>query len=204
MDEQDQIAAAQKGSLGAFNDLVKAYEQRVFNLCYRMLGEREAAADATQEAFLSAYKALDRFRGGSFKAWLLRIATNACYDQLRVLQRRPSQSLDHMLAGDDDHENGALDLPSTDRSGDPEDRALQSELSREIQQALAQLPYDQRVALILLDIQGLSYDEIAGVMNTNLGTVKSRISRARYKMRDLLLGRGGELIQSRVRPISEG
>src|SRR5215212_4924381 len=136
MDEQEQIAAAQRGSLGAFNDLVRTYEQRVFNLSYRMLGEREAAADATQETFLSAYKALDRFRGGSFKAWLLRIATNACYDQLRVLQRRPSQSLDHMLAGGDDHENGALDLPSMDRSSDPEDRALQSELSREIQQAL--------------------------------------------------------------------
>jgi RNA polymerase sigma factor (sigma-70 family) len=200
MDEQDQITAAQRGSLGAFNDLVRAYEQRVFNLCYRMLGDREAAADATQETFLSAYRALDRFRGGSFKAWLLRIATNACYDQLRALQRRPTQSLNHLM-GDEDA--GELDLPDRDRTGDPEDRALQAELSREIQQALAQLPAEQRMALILLDIQGLSYDEIAVAMNTNLGTVKSRISRARYKMRDLLLGRG-ELLQGRVRPISEG
>src|SRR6476660_2531779 len=115
MDEQDQIAAAQRGSLGAFNDLVRAYEQRVFNLCYRMLGEREAAADATQETFLSAYRALDRFRGGSFKAWVLRIAANACYDQLRIRQRRPSQSLDHMLGAEDDT---PLDLPSADRSTD--------------------------------------------------------------------------------------
>ena len=202
MDEQEQIAAAQRGSLGAFNDLVRTYEQRVFNLSYRMLGDREAAADATQETFLSAYRALDRFRGGSFKAWLLRIAANACYDQLRVLQRRPTQSLDHMLSHDDG-EDTALDLPSHDRTTDPEDRALQSELSREIQQALAQLPPDQRLALILLDVHGLSYDEIAGATNTNLGTVKSRISRARYKMRDLLLGRG-ELLQGHPRPISEG
>jgi RNA polymerase sigma-70 factor (ECF subfamily) len=201
MDEQDQIAAAQRGSLGAFNDLVRVYEQRVFNLCYRMLGDREAAADATQDTFLSAYRALARFRGGSFKAWLLRIATNACYDQLRVLQRRPTQSLNHMRHADD--EEGELDLPDRDRTGNPEDRALQAELSREIQLALAQLPAEQRMALILLDIQGLSYEEIAVAMNTNLGTVKSRISRARYKMRDLLLGRG-ELLQGRVRPISEG
>ena len=202
MDEQDQIAAAQRGSLGAFNDLVRAYEGRVFNLCYRMLGEREAAADATQDTFLSAYRAIDRFRGGSFKAWVLRIAANSCYDQLRARGRHPTQSLDHAMGGDGDEET-TLDLPSTDRSSDPEDHLLQAELGREIQAALAQLPADQRLALILVDIQGMSYEEIAAALNTNLGTVKSRISRARLKMRDLLLGRG-ELFAGRVRPTSEG
>ncbi len=200
MDEQLQISSAQNGSLGAFNDLVRTYEQRVFSLCYRMLGDPDSAADATQEAFLSAYRAIDRFRGGSFKAWLLRIAANACYDQLRIRQRRPTQSLDHLMHGGND--DAPLDLPSLDRTGDPEDRALQAELSREIQHALAQLPDDQRIALIMVDIQGLSYEEIASAMNTNLGTVKSRISRARFKMRDLLLGRG-ELLQGRSRSITE-
>ena len=169
------------GSLGAFNDLVRAYEQRVFNLCYRMLGDRDFAADATQEAFLSAYRALDRFRGGSFKAWLLRIAANACYDQ----SGPPAPP--HPIAGPpaaNEDDDAPLELPSPDRSTDPEDRALQAELSREIQHALAQLPHDQRIALIMVDIQGLSYEEIAAAMNTNLGTVKSRISRARFKMRD--------------------
>src|SRR5947209_5785339 len=97
MDEQQQIEAAQRGSLGAFNDLVRLYEERVYNLCYRMLGTPEAAADTTQDTFLAAYQALSRFRGGSFKAWLLRIATNACYDQLRRRQRRPTQSLDQLM-----------------------------------------------------------------------------------------------------------
>jgi len=198
-DEAEQIAAAQRGSLGAFNDLVRDYEQRVYTLCVRILGDRDAAADATQEAFLSAYRALDRFRGGSFKAWILRIATNACYDQLRAQARRPTQSLDYLADADD----APLEVPSPDRSTDPEARALQAELSREIGRALAQLPHDQRLALVLLDIQGLSYDEIATVTNTNLGTVKSRISRARTRMRDLLLERG-ELLQGRVRPSSEG
>ena len=195
MDEQQQIEAAQRGSLGAFNDLVGTYEARVYNLCYRMLGQAEAAADDTQDTFLSAYQAIGRFRGGSFKAWLLRIATNACYDQLRRRQRRPSQSLDALM-DDPDH---PLDFPSPDRQGDPEDRALTNELSREIQRALAGLPDDQRLALVLADIQGLSYDEIAAVTHTALGTVKSRISRARFKMRDALLGRG-ELFRSRARP----
>lgn len=200
MDEQLQISAAQRGSLGAFNDLVRLYEQRVYNLCYRMLGDPDAAADASQETFLSAYRALDRFRGGSFKAWLLRIAANACYDQLRVRQRRPTQSLDHLMHGEEG--DGPLELPSADRTTDPEDRVLQAELSREIQHALVQLPDDQRIALIMVDIQGLSYEEIAVAMNTNLGTVKSRISRARFKMRDLLLGRG-ELLRGRARSITE-
>jgi len=197
MDELEQIAAAQKGSLGAFNDLVAQYEQRVYNLCFRMLASPDAAADATQETFLSAWQAIGRFRGGSFKSWVLRIATNACYDQLRRRQRRPTQSLDQLM-GD---EQQPLDLPSPDRSSDPEDRALQTELSREIQRALNGLPEDQRLAIVLADIQGLSYDEIAEVTHTSLGTVKSRISRARFKMRDSLLDRG-ELLRSRARHIT--
>ena len=103
--------------------------------------------------------------------------------------------------GPSDHD-APLDLPSADRTTDPEDRALQAELSREIQHALAQRPEDQRIALIMVDIQGLSYEEIATTLNTNLGTVQSRISRARFKMRDLLLDRG-ELLQGRARSITE-
>src|SRR5438132_11446763 len=114
MDEAEQIAAAQRGSLGAFNDLVRAYEQRVYNLCSRILGDRDAAADAAQDTFFSAYRALGRFRGGSFKAWVLRIATNACYDQLRARERHPTQSLDY-LAGVDD---APLDPPSPDKNSD--------------------------------------------------------------------------------------
>ncbi len=186
MDESQQIRAAQNGSLGAFNDLVGAYEARVYNLCYRMLGNPDAAADATQDTFLSAYQAIGRFRGGSLKAWLLRIATNACYDQLRRNVRRPTQSLDEMM----DDPDAPVDFPSNDRSGDPEARAEQAELRRDIGLALLELPDEQRMALVLSDIQGLSYEEIAEVTSSSLGTVKSRISRARFKMRDALLAKG--------------
>ncbi|MGI8588409.1 MAG: RNA polymerase sigma factor [Chloroflexia bacterium] len=186
MDESQQIRAAQGGSLGAFNDLVGAYEARVYNLCYRILGNPDAAADAAQETFLSAYQAIGRFRGGSLKSWLLRIATNACYDQLRRNVRRPTQSLDEMM----DNPDAPADFPSNDRSGDPEDRALQAELRSDIGLALLELPDEQRIALVLADIQGLSYEEIAEVTSSSLGTVKSRISRARFKMRDMLLAKG--------------
>jgi len=193
MDEQDQIAAAQKGSLGAFNDLVKAYEQRVFNLCYRMLGDREAAADATQDAFLSAYKALDRFRGGSFRSWLLRIATNACYDVLRARKRRPTVSLD----GESDGEEESAPLQIADGAETPDDFALRRELAAAIQGGLAVLPEEQRIILILSDIQGLAYEEIAEITSTNLGTVKSRLSRGRARLRDIL--KAGELLPARYR-----
>ncbi len=195
MDEEQQIAAAQQGSLGAFNDLVRAYEGRVYALCYRMLGNGEAAADAAQDTFFAAYQALGRFRGGSFKSWLLRIAANTCYDQLRRQRRRPQQSLDALL-DDPDH---PVDFAGGDRATDPEDRALQAELSRTIQAALADLPADQRLAIVLADIQGLSYEEIAVVCETALGTVKSRISRARGKLREAL-GSREELLGARGRP----
>ena len=96
MDEQALIASARKGDVRAFNQLVMLYQSMVYNLAYRILSDPDAAADATQDAFLSAFKAMHKFRGGSFKAWLLRIVTNACYDQLRRKQRRPTSSLDDL------------------------------------------------------------------------------------------------------------
>ena len=197
--EEKLIEAAQRGSLGAFNDLVRFYEQRVYNLCYRMLGNPDDAADVTQSAFISAYQAIGRFRGGSFKAWLLRLATNACYDQLRLRQRRPTQSLNILL----DDEEQPLDIPDTDRSGAPEGMALQAELGQYLQQALAKLPDEQRMAVILADVEGMSYDEIAVVTQTSLGTVKSRISRARLKLRDIML-KNRELLPTQYRHIGEG
>jgi RNA polymerase sigma factor (sigma-70 family) len=187
MDELALIAESQRGDLHAFNQLVLKYQTTVYNLAYRILGDGDAAADATQDAFVSAYKAIGRFRGGSFKAWLLRIVTNASYDQLRVKQRRPTDSLDDMLV-DPDH-----DSTLRDESESPEEFALRQELGSAIQGGLGGLPPDQRVVLILSDIEGLSYEEIADVTHVSLGTVKSRLSRARSKLRDYLLD-SGELL----------
>lgn len=196
MDERRLIVSAQRGNVQAFNQLVQAYQELAFNVAYRIVGDDDAAADATQDAFLSAYKALERFRGGSFKAWILRIVTNACYDQLRLKQRRPTTSLDDMLPGGD---HATL---MQDSSELPEEHLLRQELGQAIQKGLGVLPVEQRVALILSDIQGLEYKEIAQVTGTSLGTVKSRLSRGRARLRDYLLAKG-ELLPAGFRLQSE-
>jgi RNA polymerase sigma-70 factor (ECF subfamily) len=198
MDEQAFIRAAQKGDVAAFNQLVRAYQAQVYRTAYRVLGDQPAAEDAAQDAFVSAFKHLRAYRGGSFKAWLLRIVTNACYDQLRVKQRRPTASLDAMLL-DPDHPT-----PGADRAApeSPQDFAERQELGATIQRGLATLPADQRVTLVLVDIEGLSYGEAAETMATNVGTVKSRLSRARAALRDFLL-RQEELLPARYRLSSE-
>ncbi len=198
MDEQTLIAAAQQGNLNAFNQLVLTYQSSIFNTAYRILGDREAAADATQEAFLSAFRAIRHFRGGSFKAWLLRIVTNACYDQLRARQRRPTASLDAMLLNPDQPAPG-LERATAES---PHEVAERHELGALIQRGLDTLPYEQRVTLVLIDIEGLSYEEAANVLATNLGTIKSRLSRARAALRDFLVQQG-ELVPARYRLKSE-
>jgi RNA polymerase sigma-70 factor (ECF subfamily) len=193
MDEESLIKQAQKGDITAYNSLVLHYQDRVFNVAYRIMNEPDAAADATQEAFISAYKAIKRFRGGSFKAWLMRIVTNACYDELRWRQRRPQSSLDEIV---ENYESSPL-LVSENQPG-PEKHRQQTELVEEIKRCLEELPDDQRVATVLCDIEGFDYKEIASTLSISLGTVKSRISRARAKLRDCLQG-SGELLPANYR-----
>lgn len=190
--EQALIEAACRGELPAFNQLILAYQGLAYNVAFRILGNGEAAADATQDAFIKAFRSLGQYRGGSFKAWLLRIVTNVCYDQLRTLQRRPASSLDDLVI--DPEHAGRL----VDEAEQPTDYALRQELGGLIQRGIDRLPPEQRTVLILSDVEGLSYDEIAVVMNTSLGTVKSRLSRARAKMRDHLLAQQ-ELLPGRYR-----
>ena len=190
MDEAALIQDAKRGDangVAAFNTLVLAYQTQVYHVAYRIMGEPAAAADATQEAFISAYRALSSFRGGSFKSFILRVVTNACYDALRYQKRRPSTSLEGLSENDDEGDRD-VPIPSTDE--DPADAAVRSDLRRQIARAIQLLPPDQRVTFVLSDVQGLSYDEIADTMQTSLGTVKSRLSRARAKLRDLLLASG--------------
>ncbi len=177
------IEQAQNGELTAFNQLVLQYQEGVYNVALRLMGAGELAADITQETFLSAYKNLRRFRGGSFRAWLFRIATNLCYDLIRKGEKRRNESLQALqeTAGD----SGALvDLGET-----PEDGVLRRELVEEIKRGLLTLPAEQRATLVLCDIQGMSYEEIAVVTSASLGTVKSRLSRGRAHLRDYFLAR---------------
>ncbi len=189
--EAELVAASQRGDPRAFNEIVTLYQGQAYNLAYRTLGEPEAAADATQEAFLNAYRHIGQYRGGSFRAWLLRIVTNACYDEFRRRQRSPQTA--PLEPGEDE-----MALPVPDSSPTPEERALQGELQRHLMSGLASLPYDQRVTVVLSDVQGLSYEEIAEATGAELGTVKSRLSRGRAHMRDFLL-RAGELSPARHR-----
>ena len=181
MDEQALIASARQGDGRAFNQLVLLYQSMVYNLAYRILGDADAAADATQDAFIKAFKAMRKFRGGSFKAWMLRIVTNACYDQLRVKQRRPTDSLDD-LDIEQDHVRFLRDPAER-----PDELLERQQLNQVIQSGISALPAEQRVVVVLADIQGLSYKEIAEAAGLSVGTVKSRLSRGRAKVRDYLV-----------------
>lgn len=180
MDEQELISRSKNGDVDAFNLLVEQYQRMAYNLALRMLGDAEAAADASQDAFLSAYRGIGKFRGGCFRSWILRITANSCHDKQRAARRSRTVSLDSMIPGPDDIPSNPGDIES------PEDYALRQELGKFINEGLTHLPTDQRLVVILCDIQGLSYEEAAQVAGCSLGTVKSRLNRGRTRLRDFL------------------
>lgn len=182
MEEQELISRSQASDIEAFNQLVERYQRLVYNLALRMLGNAETAEDAAQDTFLSAYKAIGKFRGGSFKAWILRITANACHDKMRAARRARVASLDDLM-----EELG--DFIADNDAESPEDYTLRRELGRFINEGLTHLPEDQRLVVILCDIQGLSYEEISEATNSSLGTVKSRLNRGRARLRDFFLQR---------------
>ncbi len=191
-DEAALIAAAQRGDLPAFNQLILHYQGLAYNVAYRIVADADLAADATQDGFVKAFSRIGQYRGGSFKAWLLRIITNTCYDALRARKRRPTTALE---TEDEDPEHDSTLLDRTER---PDEYVMRQELAGTIQAAIAQLPLDQRTVLILCDVEGMDYQEIADVTGAALGTVKSRLSRARARVRDILLSQK-ELLPAQYR-----
>ncbi len=185
MDETALIHDAQRGDLEAFNRLVLAYQDMLFNTACRILGDDDLAADATQEAFISAFRSLASFRGGSFKAWLLRTVTNACYDELRRRKRRPTVPLEPMTSDDEEMETPRW---LADPSLSPEEQTELVDLDQAIQDCLNALPTDFRTVVVLVDIQGMDYEKAASIVRTPLGTIKSRLARARLRMRECLQG----------------
>jgi RNA polymerase sigma-70 factor (ECF subfamily) len=180
MNEAEAIKAAQNGKLSAFNQLVMLHQGLAYNVAYRIMGDTDAAADATQDAFVKAFKSIEQYKGGSFKSWLMRIVTNTCYDQLRYQQRRPTEALES-------EEAESEYMPHLiDDAEPPEEVVLRYELGEMLQQAINLLPPEQRMVLILSDSEGFSYQEIADITTSSLGTVKSRLNRARTKLRDIL------------------
>lgn len=182
MDEPYLIAEAKHGDVNAFNTLILHYQDLAFGVAYRIMGEPDGAADVTQDAFINAYQKLNQFKGGNFKAWLLRIVTNKCYDTLKYHKRRPGSSLEEMTE--------EFESPSWLASDDPkpEDQHEQREMMLAIQNCLDKLPEDQRVVAVLCDVEGYDYQSAAEIVEVSLGTVKSRLSRARGKLRDCLRG----------------
>lgn len=187
MDEAALIQAAQKGDLDSFNRLVLAYQDVVFSQALRVMGEADSAEDAAQDTFISAFRHLGTYRGGSFKAWLLRIVTNLCYDEIRRRNRRPTTPLEPLNSHEEEIESPRW---LTDPNETPEETAERHELSHVIQLCLNGLPFEFREVVVLVDIQEMDYAEAAMAIGKPVGTVKSRLARARMRMRDCLLGYG--------------
>jgi RNA polymerase sigma-70 factor (ECF subfamily) len=186
MDEQALIHSAINGELDAFNRLVLAYQDMAFNVAYRMLNDEESASDAVQNAFISAYNNLRAYRGGSFKAWVMRMVTNGCYDELRRQKRRPTTPLEP-LSSEDGEEIDSPDWMASDAPS-PEISLEHAELEHALQHCLEQLPPDFRAVVVLVDVQGMDYSEVSQSAGAPLGTIKSRLARARLKLRDCLKG----------------
>lgn len=175
------LERAREGDLDAFNDLVVLHQDQLFNLVARMVPDRDQAHDVVQEAFFSAYRNLARFRGGSVRSWLSRIAVNAAMDTQRARKRRPVQPYPEL---EDDSWQ-----PPTGPDADPEGITLTAERSAALESALATITPDQRASIVLFDVEGYDYAEIAEMTGVSLGTVKSRIHRGRLALRDLLADR---------------
>ena len=195
MAEVELIEKALKGDLQAFNDLVLTYQELAFNLAYRMLGSTAAAADATQEAVISMYRKLESYRGGSFKSWFLRIVSNECLDELRRQKRRPSISLDQE---DEDGEIMESSSWMKDDSLPYEDQLSNAELEKALTHCLDGLEEKFKAVIVLVDVSGEDYETVAGTIRVPIGTIKSRLARARQKMQDCLQG-FGELLPEKFR-----
>lgn len=192
MNERELIARLQKRDEAAFEELIRQYEKKVYTLCFRMCGNSEDAEEAAQDAFLALWRGIDLFRQeSSLSTWIYRLATNACIDTLR---RRKKQSGSVSL---DDEE---LFVDAVDTSPQPQETVEHREARKLLQEGLSALPEEYRKVLILREIEGLSYTEIAESASIELGTVKSRISRGRSLLRNFLSGNGNffEIASSKV------
>ncbi len=197
MDEAVLITSARNGDLDSFNSLVLAHQELAFNVALRMLNDEDAAEDATQTAFISAYRNLAQYRGGSFRAWVLRMVTNSCYDELRRRQRHPSQPLEPQ-SSEDEQEIDSPAWMADEHAVDPEEALAQQELEHAIQHCLEKLPQEFRAVVVMVDLEGLDYSEVSAAVRTPLGTIKSRLARARLKLRDCL-HQFGELLPEKFR-----
>jgi RNA polymerase sigma-70 factor, ECF subfamily len=201
MDDLSLAQAAQKGDLNAFNALVLTHQDSAYNLARRLLSDPDSAQDITQNAFISAYRNIKQYRGGSFRSWLLRIVTNACYDELRRQKRHPSIPLEPVHEDTDEEIESAAWMK--DDNPLPEEVYDENELNLIIQNCLNGLPEEFRSVVVLVEMEGLDYEETAQALNKPSGTIKSRLARARLRLRDCLQ-KSKELLPGKYRLLGEG
>ncbi len=175
------VAQTLAGDLNAFNQLVLQLQSRAYRTACYLLKDEESAADVVQDSFLKAWQALSSYRGGDFASWFMRILVNRCYDRLRSQQRWRATSLDELTESADDP------IPDQRMDGQPAAHAERMELQQWLQKGLGLLPLEQRTVVLLYDVEGYSYEEIAQITQVPLGTIKSRLSRGRGALRDYLV-----------------
>ena len=193
--EKTLIRAAQRGDLESFNLLILRYQNLLFGIALRLLNDEDAAADAVQEALISAFRRFDTFRGDSLRSWLARVVVNACYDEMRKKRRQHSVPLEQFNSDGEEIETGFWLI---DPESDPETQFESFELENAIQKSLDKLQPIYRLMLVLVDIEGLSYEEAALAAHVPVGTVKSRLARARSQMQKSLQV-AGELLPASYR-----
>lgn len=187
-DDTRLVHASLSGNGEAFSELVKKYERMIYNTSYQILGNADDAFDVSQETFIKAYKSLGAFRGDSkFSTWLYKICQNAAKDYLRSKSRHRTVSL--TAYGDDDTKEIQLDIPDEDPSNQPGSSLEREESRKAVREAISQLSEDHKSVIVLRDIEGYSYDEISEILNLEIGTVKSRLNRARLAIKDFLIKR---------------
>lgn len=181
-DDDMLVKQSRDGDLDAFEELVKRYEGKVYTVAYRFMGNHADASDLAQEAFIKAFQALTSFRGdSSFATWLYRITANACRDEIRKQHRQKKLSLEEMIS----HGGGSYPVAGTEPS--PEESLERWELHDLVQKQLNGLSGDHRLILVMRELQGMSYEEIAASLDCTLGTVKSRLNRARQALKQRVL-----------------
>ena len=178
------IEKSKQGDLAAFEQLIMDYQKKIVNLAYRMLGNMADAEDAAQDIFVRVFRSISTFNEkAAFSTWLYRIATNVCLDLLRRKKRQNEQNTISINRGE---ENDEYELPIEDNGPSPYEQAKRNAAMDALEKALKNLGEEQRLVVVLRDINGLSYEEIAEITNCSLGTVKSRINRSRLMLRKLL------------------
>jgi len=193
MEDTELVQATKLGDLNAFNELVLHYQDQVFHLAYRILGNQNIAEDVSQNAFILAFRKIHQFREGSFRIWLFKITTNLCYSEMRTWKRNTFQSLEPTNSDGETNESPKW---IKDNRSLPEEEAETSELREILESTMNKLPSIYRTTLSLVDVQEFTYKEAASIMGISMGTVKSRLARGRIQFRSILMGIDPQIISN--------